>query len=102
MPEPQWNREVAYELFESEGGPAGDLMRRLGVEVAVVARARCRRRTGRTADLIHSAVGTDSQGLYVDVGTKYVGNFLEHPAKQMKRAYPFLTDGLNTLAGRRE
>ena len=102
MPDSGWDREVAYELFESEGGPVGDMLRMLGVEVATRARALCPRDSGVTADSIHIQLGQDSQGLFVEIGGSYVLRFLEHPAKQMHRAQHPLTDALRSLAGRRE
>jgi hypothetical protein len=101
-----------FELLNAPDGPVGRLLMELGERAAAVARAKVRVRHGNTwsrrSDArppgytlasIHPVIGYDSQGLIYG-GVHAAGDpgiFLEYPAEQETREYPFLTTGLDSL-----
>lgn len=106
--------ETAVEdLLRDENGPVGDLMRDIAKQIAEVAVAKVRVRvpgrqhTGRTSNA--QPPGYTKSHITYTVGHSKLHNgllfggaeapgapgiFLEAPAEQMHKAYPFLTTGL--------
>lgn len=117
-----WNDAAYDELMNSVTGPVADLLRDLSGQVVTVAQAAVHVRTmdrhdrrrraganstahapGYTKSLIrpHLGRGTLTGQLYGGANAPgSPGVFLEYPAEQMDRAYPFLTTGLDSLMGR--
>lgn len=105
---------AVFELVNSETGPVGDLMRDLSERAAAIARAKVRVRSGGTRSMqsdarppgftrasIRTAVNRAGSGLlYGGIGAAEDPSvFLEEPAEQMDRTYPFLTTGVYSLEG---
>jgi hypothetical protein len=105
---------AVYDLLNSPDGPVGRLLLDLSEQAAAVARAKVRvrvpgsNRTGLTSSArppgftlasISPKIGYDDQGLIYGgvVAAGDPGIFLEYPAEQMHREYPFLTTGLDSL-----
>jgi len=117
----RWDDRTLDELLKSPEGPVGKLLLDLSVQVADVARSVVRvrdpltrdrrRRAGRgstahppgyTKALIrpHLGRGTITGSLYGGANAPgSPGIFLEYPARQMDDRYPFLTTGLDSIAG---
>lgn len=115
----QWHEYQLDQLLRSPDGPVGRLIAELSERVAVVARrtvpvrdpaTRNRRRraglhsTARPPGFtkanirVHGPVRGHT-GLYGGVNAPgSPGIFLEYPASQMNRKYPFLTTGLDSLS----
>jgi hypothetical protein len=119
----RWNQARLEDLLNSPDGPVGRLIAELSGQAAAVARSAVRvrsvpgtRRTraGRNSTAVppgftkasirvHGPVTGSRGGLYGGVNAALVPTvFLEHDpdgAEQMDRQYPFLTTGLESLAG---
>lgn len=116
-----WDDKALDDLMKSADGPVARMLNELSAQVAAVARtvvpvrnpARgSRGRAGRnstahepgyTKALIrpHLGRGALTGNLYGGANAPgSPGIFLEYPAEQMTRQYPFLTTGLDSLAGR--
>lgn len=117
----RWNDRAYDDLMNSVTGPVADMLRELSDQIVTVARGAVhvrtldpkdrRRRAGRnstahipgyTKSLIrpHLGRGTLTGQLYGGANAPgSPGIFLEYPAEQMDRAYPFLTTGLDSLMG---
>ena len=112
-----WDDTAIEDLFNDPAGPLGQLIGELSQRAAAVARATVhvravpgtrRIRAGRNstarppgftrADIrVHGPV-RGQYGLYGGVNAAADPTiFLEHPAIQMTRGYPFLTTGLDSL-----
>ena len=102
------------ELLNSPDGPVGRFLLELSEQAATVARGAVRVRStpsrsprsnsappGFTLASIRPHVAWDSRGrIYGGVNAAFDPSiFLEHPAIQMHREYPFLTTGLYSLEG---
>lgn len=117
----RWHEAQLREMLTDPAGPVGQLIAELSAETAQVARSMVRvrqvpgtRRTraghgssarspGFTKGLIavHGPVRGSRGGLYGGVNAP--GNpsiFLEYPASQMTRKYPFLTTALDEIVAR--
>jgi hypothetical protein len=116
----RWDQAALDDVLKSADGPVGRMLIELSDQVAQVARnvvpvrnpARgSRGRAGRnstahapgyTKALIrpHLGRGTLTGNLYGGANAPgSPGIFLEYPAEQMTRQFPFLTTGLDSLAG---
>jgi hypothetical protein len=114
-----WNDSAFDELLNSVDGPVGQMVLELSVQAADVARKVVRVRNPATrqgragrhstarapgftrADIrVHGPVRGSLGGVYGGVNAAADPTiFLEQPASQMSRPYPFLTTGLESLAG---
>lgn len=113
-----WDDAAVYDLLNSPDGPVGRLIAELSERGAMVARSVVRvrkvpgtRRTraGRNSTAwppgftkagirVHGPVIGSRGGLYGGVNAPFnPGLFLEHPAEQMSRSYPFLTTAMDSL-----
>ena len=111
MAEIVWDEVALDDLLHSPDGPVGQLIAELSARGTVVARNVVQIRTtrggspwppGYTRDRTtpHGPVRGSRGGLYGGIDAPAdPGIFLEHPAEQMKRPYPFLTTGLFSLEG---
>lgn len=116
----RWSQAAIDDLMKSADSPVARLLMELSEQVAAVARAvvpvrnpakGSRGRAGRnstahvpgyTKALIrpHLGRGSITGSLYGGANAPgSPGIFLEYPAEQMTRKYPFLTTGLDSLAG---
>jgi hypothetical protein len=115
-----WDDAAFEELLDSVDGPVGQLIAELSERAATVARAVVpvrdplirdrRRRAGRTSNArppgftkagirVHGPI-RGATGMYGGVNAPADPTvFLEDPASQMTRSYPFLTAGLDSLQG---
>lgn len=106
-----------FALINDPAGPVGRYLLELSEEAAAIARTVVRVRgpgdttwsrkssakpPGYTKAGIRTDMYTDAAGyLYGGVAAPYVpAIFLEYPAKQMHREYPFLTTAVETLEAR--
>lgn len=107
-----WDEAALADLLNSPDGPVGELIAELSARAAVVARATVpvrRSRAGRNSTArppgftkagitVHGPVTGSRGGLYGGVNAPADPSiFLETPADQMNRKYPFLTAGLDSL-----
>jgi hypothetical protein len=113
-----WRDAQLEELLNSPEGPVGQLIAELSAQAATVARATVpvrdpatrnrHRRTGRGSNA--RPPGFTKAGIHVHGPVRGIYNvyggvnapadpsiFLEYPARQMTRGYPFLTAGLDSL-----
>jgi hypothetical protein len=109
----RWDPAAFEELLDSPEGPVGQLLIELSDQVAAAARDAVRvretptwsrrsnaREPGFTRATIRSHLGRGAYGLYGGVNAAADPSiFLEQPASQMHRRYPFLTTGLWSIAG---
>lgn len=125
MPDPitiTWSQAALDSLFGSVDGPVARLLMEVSGEAAMIARGAVhvrsmnpkdrRRRAGRnsTAQVpgftkasirAHLGRGTATGNLYGGVNAAgNAGVFLEYPASQMDRKYPFLTTALDAIEAR--
>jgi hypothetical protein len=117
----KWREDQLHELLNSVDGPVGRLIAELSAEAAQIARSAVRVRsvpgTRRTragrgssarppgflkADIrVHGPVRGSLGGLYGGVNAAAdPAVFLEYPAAQMTRKYPFLTTALDEIVAR--
>jgi hypothetical protein len=117
----RWHEAAIQEELNSVDGPVGRLIAELSAEAARIARSVVRvrnvpgdrrHRAGRTsnarppgflkADIrVHGPVRGSLGGLYGGVNAAADPSiFLEYPASQMDRKYPFLTTALDTIVAR--
>ena len=118
----KWREDRLDELLRSPDGPVGRLIAELSEQVAMIARQNApvrdpatrnrRRRAGvnstarppgftKASIRVHGPVRGSQGGLYG--GVNAAGSptfFLEAPAEQMDRKYPFLTTALDTIVAR--
>ena len=109
-----WDDAAIQDLLNSPDGPVGQLIAELSERAATVARNTVRVRTTRAGRhstarppgftragiRVHGPVIGSGGGLYGGVNAPADPTiFLEQPAEQMHRAYPFLTTGLESLEG---
>lgn len=99
MADIEWDSIAEDEFMCSPDGPVmRQLLPQLGAELVRRAYVLCPKRSGDTAKTIRiSELSADTRGPFVRVGADYVGLFLEHPAKQMHRRYPFLSDAARSM-----
>jgi hypothetical protein len=117
-----WNRAALDSLFSSLDSPVARMLMELSEEAATVARAAVhvrtlnprdrRRRAGRNSSAqvpgftkasIRTHLGRSALTGDLSGGVNAAGNagiFLEYPASQMDRQYPFLTTALDALQAR--
>jgi hypothetical protein len=116
-----WDHAAIDDLLNSVDGPVGQMVAELSAQAAAVARTVVpvrdgsvrdrRRRAGRTSNArppgftkasihVHGPLRGSLGGVYGGVNAAADPTvFLEYPAEQMDRSYPFLTTGLESLAG---
>jgi len=117
----RWHEQAIQEELNSVDGPVGRLIAELSAEAAQIARSMVRvrnvpgdrrHRAGRGSSArvpgftkasiaVHGPVRGSLGGLYG--GVNAAGNpsiFLEYPAEQMDRKYPFLTTALDEIVAR--
>lgn len=116
-----WRDAALDDLLYSPDGPVGRLIAELSEQVATVARSVVhvrtldpldrRRRAGHGSSAapvgwtkagirVHGPVRGTRGGMYGGVNAPAdPAIFLEYPASQMEEKYPFLTTGLDSLAG---
>jgi len=76
-----WNQAAWQEFIRDPAGEIGtDVLAPIGEAVAAEAKARALKRTGRMAREIFSRVGSDADGLYVDVVS---------PARDPETGFPY-------------
>ena len=112
----QMDDSAVFEMLNSADGPVGRMLSQLTDQIVTVARAKVRvripgsDRTGITSDArapgttlasIHTRLGWRGDGTIYGSGNADADPaiFLEKPAEQDKREYPFLTTGLDSLWG---
>ena len=115
-----WDQKAIDGVMKSVDGPVARMLNELSAQVVTVAKSvvpvrnparGSRGRAGRnstahkpgyTKELIRPHLGRGSLTGNLYGGANAPGSpgiFLEYPAEQMTRAYPFLTTGLDSLAG---
>jgi hypothetical protein len=117
-----WNQAALDDLFGNVDSPVARMLMELSEEAAMIARAAVhvrtldpknrRRRAGRgssaqvpgfTKASIRTHLGRGAMTGELYGGVNAAGNagiFLEYPAEQMDRAYPFLTTALDAIEAR--
>jgi HK97 gp10 family phage protein len=99
----RWHTAALHNLLEGEHGPVARYLDKIGTKVESQAKKNASGRpgpnvdTGRLRSSITHVLGSDEDGVYVDIGTNVeYGKYLEHGTVYMP-PYPFLEPALSAI-----
>jgi hypothetical protein len=105
MVDVKWDDRALHDALVGRHGSIGEeVLYRMATDVALGAMGYANVLTGRLRDSLAPgrsiSISQDSRGIYADVTSEWYGAFLEYPARQLHRAYPYLTRAVEDLNGK--